>query len=762
MSGEFQEGRSRVKHVSDGAAITGLILLAISLLIGAFADARAGDWRAMRPGEAKSGTLLFKSVDEGSYVQAPLLGADFDITVSGPTARTRVTQHFYNPSDGWVEGVYVYPLPDNAAVDTLKMVVGNRVIIGEIKERQAAKKIYEQAKAEGKKAALVEQERPNIFTNSVANIGPGETVVVQLEYQQTVPQSGNAFSLRVPLVVAPRYNPKPIVQTVDFQGGGWGRVSSDPVPDRGRIEPPVLDPRANPPINPVTLTVRLQAGFPLGEIKSHHHEITTDRVSDDVRVVKIKGMVPADRDFELTWTPKTGAAPSAGLFHERLGDADYLLAFVTPPTLEQAETLRPREIIFVIDNSGSMAGTSIAQAKDSLAYAIKQLTPDDRFNIVRFDDTFELLFPSAVPADMEHVGQARTFVSRLQAEGGTEMVPAMQAALVDDNPGDRERLRQVVFLTDGAIGNERQLFDTITAGLGRSRIFMVGIGSAPNSYLMNRAAELGRGSVTHIAGTDQVQSRMRALFNKLTRPAVTDLRVAFSESGVDVTPKVLPDLYAGETLQIAARMTASGGTAEISGMIGDQPWTAKLPVNSAAEANGISKLWARAKIADAEVSVTLGQATQEAADKRILSLALEHSLVSRLTSLVAIDKTPSRPEDARLTRADMPLNLPAGWDFDKVFGEPASGVDQRAESEEALPAPREDDSLKLDAAYVQKIAISKKPTSTAGHAMQSVTGVALPRTATKGTLYLIIGFMLLIANAALLMMARRAKRPDWG
>ena len=739
----------------DWLRVAALLLFAFAVL-AAQSEVRAAEL-FMRPGDARSGTLLFKAVEEGRYVPAPLLGTDIDITVSGPTARARVTQHFYNPTDGWIEGVYVYPLPENSAVDTLKMVVGDRVIVGEIKERREAKRIYEEAKAEGKKAALMEQERPNVFTNSVANIGPHENVVVQIEYQQTVPQSGNRFSLRVPLVVAPRYNPKPLVQTVDFGGKGWGQVA-DPVPDRDRIEPPVLDPRQVPPLNPVTLTVHLQAGFPLGEVKSQFHTVTTETVSDDTRIIKLSGAVPADRDFELTWEPKPGKAPSAGLFHERLDGADYLLAFVTPPVLEQPQHPKPREVVFVIDNSGSMAGTSIAQAKASLSYALKQLRPGDRFNIIRFDDTLQLLFPTPVPADMEHLGQAKSFVSHLEANGGTEMAPAMQAALTDDGTAGPDALRQVVFLTDGAIGNESQIFDIIASGLGRSRIFMVGIGSAPNSYLMSHAAELGRGSFTQIGSGDQVEARMRSLFDKLEKPAVTNVSVKFSESGVDITPRVLPDLYAGETLQIAAKVASFTGAVEISGVIGDQPWVAKLPLSAAAEGKGLSKLWARAKIADAEVAVTLGHISQVAADQRVLSLALEHSLISRMTSLVAVDKTPSRPTDAHLTRADVPLNLPAGWDFDKVFGQRGGEGGDPAGGHDVTPGNQQRDALMLDADYVQTIATAHQPTALPLAAKQTVTGVTLPKTATEAPLFILLGILTLLANLPLILLARRQSK----
>jgi Ca-activated chloride channel family protein len=748
----FKNGRTASLNIFQHTRLLAFFCLVFAIIFAASQmNARAEGY--MKPGDAKSGTLLFKAVEEGQYVQAPLLGTDIDVTVSGPTARTRITQHFYNPSDGWVEGVYVYPLPENSAVDTLKMVIGERIVVGEIKERQEAKRVYEEAKAEGKKAALMEQERPNVFTNSVANIGPGEAVVVQIEYQQTVPQSAGGFSLRVPLVVAPRYNPKPVVQTVDFDGKGWGQVS-DPVPDRDRIEPPVADPREVPPLNPVTLTVHLQAGFPLGEVKSHHHQVKVETISDDVRLIRIDGAVPADKDFELTWEPKPGKAPAAGLFHERLGDADYLLAFITPPVLEQQQAQRPRETIFVIDNSGSMAGPSMVQAKASLAYGLKQLKPADRFNIVRFDDTMELLFPQSVRADLEHIGQARQFVSRLEANGGTEMVPAMRAALVDDFQSGADAIRQVVFLTDGAIGNEQQLFETIAAGLGRSRVFMVGIGSAPNSYLMSHAAEVGRGSFTHIGSGEQVEARMRELFNKLQKPAVTDLAVKFSDGEADVTPKVLPDLYAGETLTIAARPASAGGTVTISGNIGDQPWTATLPLSGAGEGKGLSKLWARAKIADAEVAVTMGRIAQPEADRRVLTLALSHSLISRLTSLVAVDKTPSRPADARLTRAELPLNLPEGWDFDKVFGKPGTPAGLPGGGEHERPEAGQQHAAAPDVAYVQKIAAVHTPAAATARSAQAKPTVALPRTATDAPLAIWLGLMMLIANLPLILYAR--------
>ncbi len=266
-------GRSRLSRiirlllffVMQGAAVILVGFAALFLSFEPVWSAQGPQPAVLKASDARSGTLLLKSDDDGT-TEAIRLGIDVDLTVSGPTVRARVTQIFRNPTQNWVEATYVYPLPPGGAVDTLKMVVGERVIVGEIKERQQARAVYEQARSNGQKAALTEQERPNIFTNSVANIGPGETVLVQIEYQEPVQQSGNEFSLRVPLVVGPRYNPAPVVQSVDFRpdGRGWASTSSDPVPDRDRISPPVLDPAQNGPVNPTAITVRLQAGFPLG------------------------------------------------------------------------------------------------------------------------------------------------------------------------------------------------------------------------------------------------------------------------------------------------------------------------------------------------------------------------------------------------------------------------------------------------------------------------------------------------------------------
>ena len=687
--------------------------------------------------ETATGSLLFRSTEPGRFIEAPRLATDVVISVSGPIARTRVTQRFENTSDLWIEGVYVFPLPDEAAVDTLKMQIGDRFIEGKIEERKKAKEKYEAAKRAGKKASLLEQERPNIFTNSIANIGPGETIIVQIEYQENVKLEDEQFSLRFPMVVAPRFNPPAIVHQASFgASGGWGAV--DPVPDRARIEAPALHPDAGL-VNPVTLSVDLNAGFPLGDITSSHHKISINRRNESqASLLLAEETTPANHDFELLWRPKKGAAPSAAIFKETIEGNPYFLLMITPPSYETEGKPTPREIIFVIDTSGSMGGESIRQARDSLTLALKRLQPGDAFNIIRFSDRMDQLFPASQSVNAETIGNALNYVNALNASGGTMMLPALKAALTDHG-ASQKYLRQVIFLTDGAIGNEQQLFETIAAMRGDARIFTVGIGSAPNSYFMSRAAELGQGAFTHIGAVTEVAERMNAMFEKLESPAITNFRLQWP-AGVqaETWPSPIPDLYKGETLVVAARADRANGTLKISGADGDTPWKVALPLESAANRSGVSKLWARKKIASLELARVRASADRAALDKNILDVALAHHLISRLTSLVAIDVTPSRPSGEHIGRTDIPLNLPHGWDFEKVFGE-ESAPRQR----EALVSP-----------LLQARPTEADATAAAG---QGRPGIALPQGATLADFKLMRGIFFLALSFLFLAFTRHSQ-----
>lgn len=700
--------------------------------------------RLVMPSEATSGSLLFESEIPGKYIAAPALETDVQIDISGPVIRTKVTQRFTNSANGWAEGVYVFPLPDESAVDTLRMQIGDRFIEGKIEERKKARQIYEEAKAEGRKTSLLEQERANIFTNSVANIGPGETVIVQIEYQETVNIDTGTFSTRFPMVVAPRYNPPAQVLTASIDNAtGW--AISDPVPDRDRITPPYQHPDTRH-TNPVSLTVNIEAGFPIGDLKSSYHPIATTWKDEGHAVATLSAeTTPANRDFELSWTAKTGGSPRAALFAEEINDEDYYLIMITPPGEEHLSATPAREVIFVIDTSGSMSGQSIRQARQSLELAVDRLGPEDSFNIVEFNTNTRAMFDAPRPGTNQAKASARQWIAGLIATGGTNMLPALRTALAMDTPNDK-RLRQVIFLTDGAIGNEAALFETISSSRGDARIFTVGIGSAPNSFFMSRAAEIGRGTFTHIGALHEVAERMGLLFRKLETPAITDIDLTWPEGAeVDISHSLVPDVYIGETLVLAARADTDTGPLALTGTSGAQPWTVNLSLDQASDRKGVSKLWARKKIAALELDRARGQIPQAELDASILDLALAHSLISRLTSLVAVDVTPSRGQEDALISRDVPLNLPHGWDFDKVFGEPIAPRMTPASLNSAdLPGGE-------DAKATETVPVT-------GARIQSAPGlgraVQLPQTATLAELKAWLGG-LFFGLAGLLLLIRR-------
>jgi len=656
--------------------LTALVLAALVLLPTLVRAAEPDALPEVRMNDVHSGSLLFRTTQAGLYRHAPTLHTDVKIKVSGMVARAKVVQRFTNPGKEWVEGVYVFPLPENAAVDHMRLRVGERVIEGQIKEKGEAKRTYEKAKRAGKKASLLEQERPNVFTTSVANIGPGEEVTVEIEYQQTLRYDQGKFSLRFPMVVAPRYIPgKPVTteETVSgFDGTGWAQ-NTDQVPDASRITPPVLHPSKGR-INPVSLQVQLDAGFPIARLDSPYHQI--NRVGEGtgrMNITLADGEVPADRDFVLDWWPEAGTAPRAAMFTEGQGKDLYSLVMVLPPKASSAAAPRlPREVIYIIDTSGSMGGQSIEQARQALNMALDRLTPADRFNVIQFNSVTNKVFASAQPADAMHLAQAHRYVNGLYATGGTEMMPALTAAL--DGSSDSGRVRQVVFLTDGAVGNESALFDLIKKRLGDSRLFTVGIGSAPNSHFMTKAAQFGRGTFTYIGKVSEVAEKMQELFSKLESPVLTNIKLTWPEGRqAEVWPKRLPDLYMGEPLVFTARLQPGAGSLEVSGKQGQDTWHAKLPLSGGRNGPGVAALWARSKIAALMDSVHDG-ADAAQVRKDVIDVALRHHLVSKYTSLVAVDVTPSRPMDKTLHKGAVPTNLPHGWKYEKVFGLPQTAT----------------------------------------------------------------------------------------
>ncbi|WP_419174216.1 marine proteobacterial sortase target protein [Desulfosediminicola sp.] len=665
--------------------LIGLILLGSGFLYAGearSAESHEGQGSEFNLEEISEGKLLVPGQD-GNVVSALKLSQKVIISISGVASRVTVIQEFVNNSPDWVEGVYVFPLPAESAVDHLKMVIGEREVVGEIKEKEQARKIYEKAKGEGRKTSLLAQNRPNIFTTRLANIGPGEKIVIEIEYQQTVQYRDQTFSIRFPMAMTPRYIPgKPVnreeASEIGFSEEGWA-VNTDQVPDALEITPPMVVAgveRQQEFIPTVELEVDLASGFPLSRVESLYHEMYDVELAENRHMLSFTGIVFADHDFVLEWQPAKAADATAALLTERPeGDENsfMLLMLMPPENLKSAGETRhvPREAVYILDVSGSMSGPPIRQAKVALARALDKLQPKDRFNIISFNNTARKLFTDSVAANSGNITIAKEYLNTLRADGGTEMKPALEMALnVGDSAGRGDRVRQVIFMTDGAIGNESELFALINSELGRSRLFTVGIGSAPNSHFMTRAAKIGRGSYTYIGNLGEVGQRIDELFIRLENPVLTNITIEpLDEKGNSVEaveflsyPHPVPDLYLGEPLQVAMRMDSDWKKIRVSGTRLGERWQYVIDVSRGAGRAGIATLWARKKIADEMESLALGKDENEVR-QAILETALEHHLVSKYTSLVAVDKEISRPRHEVLKKEAVPTPAPRTFQF---------------------------------------------------------------------------------------------------
>jgi len=642
----------------------------LALLFGAHGGALASE--DITPANAQTGNLLLRMQD--GYRVSTLLNTDVDMQINGLVARVSVRQEFRNDGLEWAEGVYVFPLPDKAAVDHMRLHIGDRFIEGEIREKEQAKKEYEQAKKEGKKASLVEQQRPNMFTTSVANIAPGELVVVEIEYLEDIRYDNGSFSVRFPLTITPRYIPGAALAggLPDREGSGWA-YNTTAVEDASEITPPMaFASRAHR----VSMNVNVNAGVPLEIIASRYHPVNVSESRGRYTVSLAGGTAPMDHDFELLWRPTPDTAPRAMAFTETIAGDPYYLLMVMPPSIESAgASAIPREMIFIIDTSGSMHGVSIAQAKKALRRALQGLRPGDRFNVIAFSSNPNPLFPSAVAADPRNLSMAENFVAGLSANGGTEMRAALELALY--LPPKESHLRQVIFITDGAVGNESELFRLIEHKLGNGRLFTVGIGSAPNSWFMRKSAEVGRGTFTTISALHEVGEKMDRLFQKIEQPQVTNITVDWP-SGViaDNYPTVVPDLYLGEPVTVKARITGVLRPSDIVGISGDSvggAWSQQIPVAGDDQSSGIGALWARARIASLMDEQRRG-ANADETRAAIVDTALKHHLVSKHTSLVAVDKTPARPATDPLQKDQVPNLMAYGQSTNAIFGFPATAT----------------------------------------------------------------------------------------
>jgi Ca-activated chloride channel family protein len=612
---------------------------------------------------ARAGAEPFWGIEVAGGSRSVALDTDFRVQVTGLAARVEVTQRFRNDGSAWKEAVYRFPLPAGAAVDRLRIEVEGRLIEGEIQEKEQARRQYELARDAGHTASLLEQQRPNQFETRLANIAPGEDILVRIAFLATVDYRDGSFGLQLPLTFTPRYpGPRAFATTGDSDVAPASRGWSGDAPQ------PVLAAAGDVDGHGLSLQMTLHSDLELASIESRFHDIDIQLIDGGYLIALADAAARSDRMFELSWTPAFGSAPQVSLSTWDGGDAVYAQLMLAPPLGEALAPSR-REVVFVIDTSGSMEGSSIRQARAALLQGLDYLDPDDRFNLVRFDSEAELLFPESEPPSGAILSEAADFIAGLVAEGGTNMAPALDLAM--GLPPLDGLLRQIVFITDGSVGNEEELLLRIGERLGDSRLFTVAIGSAPNVWFMRKAAETGRGIYTSIGEQNEVEQRMTALWMRIETPAVQDIEVDWGMEA-DFYPEIIPDLYAGEPLWLQARLPFEPREVTVFGYLDGSQWQTSVRVHALPAGEEIATLWARSRIEALKDSRIFG-VDAGSVRRQVLDVALEFGLLTPYTSLVAIDRTPARPAGEALESDAVPSLLPAGSSVSNGFQQTATG-----------------------------------------------------------------------------------------
>lgn len=606
--------------------------------------------------------------EEGNVLEFPLRHTSVYAEISGFLAQVEVKQHFHNPYDEKIEAVYVFPLPENSAVNEMIMVVGQRNVYGEIHRRKEARYIYEQARAAGKRTALLEQERPNIFTQSVANIQPGEEIVITIRYVQALKYDRGVYRYVFPMVVGPRFIPG---SPTGKKGTGWASDTNE-VPDASRITPPVLKPGRRSG-HDISLTVELDAGLSIKDLHSKSHDVDIYEQGKGQASVSIKPQdtIP-NKDFVLEYCVAYDKPRSAYITHYSQWGG-YLLMMIQPSLENVTQNLEPKEIFFVIDCSGSMSGYPIAKVKEAMYHCIQGISADDTFQIIRFSSNASAFSPKPVAATRLHKEEALDYIQALYGSGGTRMIEGIKACL--DYPRNPERQRIVFFMTDGFIGNDDQILAAVKEKVGNARLFSFGVGSSPNRSLLERMAQLGRGTAQYIRQDQPPHPVIKDMLSRISKPYLTDVEINWGGLAVsDVYPNPIPDLFSAQPLILFARYDGAGeSVVTLRGRIEGEPYEEQVRISLSGwnpDNGSLASVWAREKIKYLMLEQLGGRARN--IEEEVTNLALEYNLMSQYTSFVAVDEVLPEGSDTTLPKTiAIPVPMPEGVSFTGVFGPPS-------------------------------------------------------------------------------------------
>ncbi len=608
------------------------------------------------------GALMATLPNEPKQVPIPLKHTAVEGSIDGYIATVNVTQQFHNPYDSKIEAVYVFPLPQNAAVNEFVMTVGDRKIRGIIREREQAEKIYAAAKSQGHVASLMTQERPNIFTQKVANIEPGKQIDINIRYFNTLQYDDGAYEFVFPMVVGPRFNPPATTDGVGAVARGAHGASGQ------KTEVQYLAPNERSG-HDISLSLNISAGVDIEGVHSVNHQVEVKEVCESQRKVALAAndSLP-NKDFVLRYKVAGNQIKTAMLTHEDDHGKYFTMMLYPPADLSQVQR-SPMEMVFVLDCSGSMRGKPMAQAKAAIGHALQSLTQRDTFQIIRFSNNASQLGPEPVLATPENIQAGLKYLSSLNGTGGTQMIEGIRAAL--DFPHDEGRFRLVSFMTDGYIGNEQQILGTLHNKLGASRIFSFGVGKAPNRFLMDRMAVLGRGAVAYLSLNDDAVAIMDRFNQRISHPAMTDLAIDWGKMEVaDVYPQRLPDLIVGRPVVITGRFEGEPDTVSVNGRVDMEPASFAVALDeddAKAEHQGIAAVWARLKIKDLMNYAAVAPEVAGEIQQTVTETALAYNLMSSFTAFVAVDSM-TKTEGEFGTTVAVPVPVPDGVKYETTVG----------------------------------------------------------------------------------------------
>lgn len=643
------------------------------------------------PNKVTQGALQILRKDGASNAQCPLKHTDVKAEISGSLARVNVTQEFTNPLDEKIEAVYVFPLPQNAAVDDMTMIVGDRTVKGKIKRREEARAIYDAARNAGQVASLLDQERPNIFTQSVANILPGATVKITISYVEHMKYEAGSYEFVFPMVVGPRYIPGDATgKQATNQGGGFAPDTSQ-VPDGSRITPQVT-PKGTRAGHDISIDVMVDAGVAIDNLGCASHDVNVTRPGINQAFVQLRNQATIpNKDFILKFDV-AGKKISDGVLTHRDAQGGFFSVMLQPPDQVSAADVTSKELVFVLDTSGSMSGFPIEKAKETMKLALDSLYPNDTFNLITFAGDTHILFPQPQPATRENLRKAQVFLESRQGSGGTEMMKAIRAAL--DSSDQQDHIRIVCFMTDGYVGDDMTIIGEVQKH-PNARVFSFGIGSSVNRFLLDKMAEHGRGEVEYVSLTDDGSAAAKRFHERVRSPLLTDIEIDWNGLPVaDVYPKRIPDLFSAKPLILTGRYTAGGkGTIRLKGKQGGREIVREIPVTlpeAESKHDVLATLWARTRIDDLMSQdfqgIQNGNPKTEVSEA-ITQLGLEYRLMTQFTSFVAVEETVVT-DGGQPRRIDVPVEMPEGVSYEGVFGD-----EERAERKVSIQSIRAQQSV---------------------------------------------------------------------